>query len=41
VAYSTGVWAGAWRARSAGALRPDVHDWPGSSSEPLAARDGQ
>ncbi|HEY4378226.1 MAG TPA: hypothetical protein VGM93_13760, partial [Acidimicrobiales bacterium] len=39
IAYSTGVWVGAWRERSAGALRPDIHDWPGSTAEPLTARD--
>jgi mycofactocin system glycosyltransferase len=38
VAYSAGVWVGALRERSLGALRPDIHDWPGSSAEPLAAR---
>jgi hypothetical protein len=38
VAYSAGVWAGALRSRSVGALRPDLGDWPGSTTEPLAAR---
>jgi mycofactocin system glycosyltransferase len=37
VAYSAGVWVGAIHERSAGALRPDIHDWPGSTREPLAA----
>ena len=29
VSYGAGVWAGALRARSAGALRPDLTTWPG------------
>ncbi len=29
VAYGAGVWAGAWRARSAACLRPDLASWPG------------
>lgn len=29
VAYGTGVWAGCLRARSFGALRPDLTSWPG------------
>ena len=32
VAYGAGVWAGCLRARSFGALRPDLTSWPGRSA---------
>lgn len=33
IAYTAGVWWGAWRERSLGALRPEVRHWPGSTGD--------